>query len=94
MPEHRGNNKAANNKKKAQTNREGDWICQVCSNYNYSFRLKCNWNTNAGNRCQVQSKVNNNTLTILYDENCYYISEVAPVVSSPPATESSFEEEQ
>lgn len=32
--------------------RNGDWICLICCNYNFSFREQCN-------RCQSQSKVQN-----------------------------------
>ena len=28
--------------KKNNNTRHGDWICQFCQNYNYSFRVICN----------------------------------------------------
>ena len=24
--------------------KHNDWICEICSNYNYSFRVQCNFN--------------------------------------------------
>ena len=41
------------NKHKNKKNRHNDWICEVCKNYNYSFRTECKELFNLGNRCHV-----------------------------------------
>ena len=41
--------KSKNVKKKIDLIREGDWICNICNNLNFSFRLQCN-------RCQSNQK--------------------------------------
>ena len=40
--------------RKNSTLRVGDWICHACNNYNYSFRVICNFLTSTGNRCSAQ----------------------------------------
>ena len=37
---------------KESNHRAGDWICNMCSNHNYSFREVCN-------SCKLQTKINN-----------------------------------
>ena len=37
---------------KESSHRAGDWICNMCSNHNYSFREVCN-------SCKLQTKINN-----------------------------------
>ena len=50
-------NKLYKRKQKPFTEREGDWICNVCKNLNFAFRVECN-------RCKLpkgaDSKANNN----------------------------------
>lgn len=41
-----------------------------CSNYNYSFRSLCIFETMLGNRCRAQTKDdNNNTMNLLSNQN-------------------------
>ncbi len=42
--------------------RAGDWICLICNNLNFSFRNECN-------RCQIQTKEQNQMQTMYYMEN-------------------------
>ena len=48
-PAHNSHHKS----KKNSTLRVGDWICQFCNNYNYSFRTICTFPLNKGNRCSA-----------------------------------------
>ena len=36
-----------------------DWVCSLCKNYNYSFRVKCKYSIYLGNRCHIQSRDTN-----------------------------------
>lgn len=49
--------------------RNGDWICLVCGNHNYSFREFCN-------RCKKQSKLNNYDQTLHVYSNSMLKNEV------------------
>jgi len=53
LPETQLNKPKAKTTKATATNiREGDWICLICNNFNFSFRDECN-------RCQIQTKKSN-----------------------------------
>jgi len=53
IPESQSNKpKTKSTKVTASSIREGDWICLICNNFNFSFRDECN-------RCQVQTKMLN-----------------------------------
>lgn len=41
-----GLNKENKKKNKPFIEREGDWICKICKNLNFAFRLECN-------RCKI-----------------------------------------
>jgi|JI6StandDraft_1071083.scaffolds.fasta_scaffold28765_1 hypothetical protein len=43
--------------------RRGDWICLVCHNHNFSFRKFCNSCAYVGNRCENQSRRDNELQT-------------------------------
>ena len=42
--------------KKGRKNKPVDWVCMLCTNYNYSFRVLCKVLSNLGNRCHIQSR--------------------------------------
>ena len=44
---------------KAKKVKHNDWICSLCNNYNYSFRVSCSSSIYSGNRCHIQSRNNN-----------------------------------
>jgi len=59
--------KPKTNKIKAQKGfssnlRAGDWVCLICNNLNFSFRNECN-------RCQIQTKEQNQIQTMYLTEN-------------------------
>jgi len=59
--------KPKTNKIKAQKGfssnlRAGDWVCLICNNLNFSFRNECN-------RCQIQTKEQNQIQTLYLAEN-------------------------
>lgn len=39
--------------------RQNDWVCSLCNNYNYSFRVSCKLSFYSGNRCHIQLRNNN-----------------------------------
>ncbi len=47
---------------KKRKERDGDWICFVCCNYNYAFRALCIKFENLGNRCHMQTKEENSKI--------------------------------
>ena len=47
------------NNKKGTRPRYNDWICTLCFNYNYSFRLECKFIFDVGNRCHMQLRSQN-----------------------------------
>ena len=42
--------------------RPGDWICPICSNINFAFRIKCN-------RCGLSKEIQNNNNNLQNNEN-------------------------
>lgn len=51
--------KVMKNNKKGARPRYNDWICTLCFNYNYSFRLECKFISDVGNRCHMQLRSQN-----------------------------------
>ena len=70
------NNSNPNGNNSQTSIREGDWICSVCNNLNFSFRKECN-------RCQA-IKTDNTSTCVSKNSNLFFMNPVSGLPTGTP----------